>query len=453
MKRCCAPCLALAVLVLLTSCSSPLPPDAKRNAARIPAVSRFELVPPKPANEFFATLDPKPAPQPERLLLSKGDRLAICGDSITEQKMYSRIMETYLTVCVPQLEVTARQYGWGGEKADGFRARMSNDCLRFQPTIATTCYGMNDHEYRPYQERIGRTYRFHQSNVVSTFLGQGVRVVLGSPGCVGRKPDWGRTNATTELLNQNLCTLRNIDIEIAREQETGFADVFWPMLVAGWQAQEKYGTNYAIAGGDGVHPGWAGHTVMAYAFLRALGLDGEIGTYRVDLQSGAASASIGHEVLAAQRGEVELRSSRYPFCATGNLKSDDSVRSAMTLVPFNRELNRLLLIATNGSAQSYKVTWGKESKTYSRAQLEQGVNLADDFVVNPFSAAFAKVDEAVGAKQAYETHQIKDVFHGPEFKAEPQYLLELTEKLRAPLAKAIQKAFVPVTHTIKIEAQ
>src|SRR6478735_2270958 len=88
------------------------------------------LSPPKPGDAYFANLDPKPAPQPSGLMLQKGDRLAICGDSITEQKMYSRIMETYLTVCVPQLEVTTRQYGWGGETAQGFWRRMSNDCLR-----------------------------------------------------------------------------------------------------------------------------------------------------------------------------------------------------------------------------------------------------------------------------------------------------------------------------------
>ena len=53
-------------------------------------------------------------------LLQAGDRLAIFGDSITEQKMYSRIIETYLTVCVPELDITVRQFGWSGESAEGF---------------------------------------------------------------------------------------------------------------------------------------------------------------------------------------------------------------------------------------------------------------------------------------------------------------------------------------------
>ena len=102
---------------------------------------------------------PSKRPSRDGLLLRQGDRLAICGDSITEQKMYSRLMEDYLTVCEPELNVTVRQYGWGGERAPGFLARMTNDCLRFKPTIATTCYGMNDHEYRTYEDRIGQTYR------------------------------------------------------------------------------------------------------------------------------------------------------------------------------------------------------------------------------------------------------------------------------------------------------
>jgi lysophospholipase L1-like esterase len=414
------------------------------------------LIPPKPDDAYFAKFDPKPAPQPDSLLLKKGDRLAIIGDSITEQKMYSRYMETYLTVCVPELEVAVRQYGWGGETAPGFLARMTNDCLRFNPTIATTCYGMNDHRYGAYRPDIGETYRKAQTAIVRSFKEHGTRVVLGSPGCVSKK---------AEALNLNLCELRNIDIDIASQEQVSFADVFWPMFTAGRAAQLRYATNYAIAGGDGVHPGGAGHLVMAYAFLHALGLNGDIGTYTVDLSSGKATASAGHKIASSRKGEVEIKSTRYPFCAPGAPNEDKSIRSGMTLVPFNKELNRLTLVAKNGSAQKYKVTWSAvtpsgatnqaqvSSKSYSADQLAAGVNLAEDFAINPFSTAFETVDAAVGKKQAYETHQIKDVFHGQEFKLEPTAMMALTEKIHTPLTADVRKAFVPVTHTIKIEAE
>src|SRR5438067_6738131 len=187
-----------------------------------------------PASESRVThlerFRPSPAPKPAGPLLKKGDRLAICGDSITEQKMYSRIMETYLTVCVPELEITVRQYGWSGERAPGFLARMTNDCLRFKPTVATTCYGMNDHEYRPYEERIGQTYREKSTEIVESFKTHGVRVIQGSPACDGNMPGWVKgANGTVEDLNLNLCNLRNIIIEIPEIEKAGSADVFGQM--------------------------------------------------------------------------------------------------------------------------------------------------------------------------------------------------------------------------------
>jgi len=190
--------------------------------------------------------------------------------------------------------------------------------------------------------------------------------------------------------------------------------------------------------------------VMAYAFLKALGLDGEIGTITVDLESKQAQVSKGHELLSANDGELQIKSTRYPFCATGDLAKDSSLRSAMTLIPFNQELNRLMLIAKNAKAAKYRVTWGPESKTYTAAQLAKGVNLAEDFVANPFSEAFARVDAAVAAKQEYETRQIKTLFHGPEAKLDMETVERLTERVRTPLAAAIRKGVVPVTHTLGI---
>jgi hypothetical protein len=411
---------------------------------------------------------PLPAPAPSGLVLRRDDRLAICGDSITEQRMYSRLMEDYLTMCAPELNISVRQYGWSGERAPGFLARMTNDCLRFQPTVATTCYGMNDHEYHAYEDRVGKTYRESSRAIIESFEAHSVRVIQGSSGCVGKVPRWTKSGGSTvDDLNLSLCHLRNIGIELARDERAGFADVFWPMLTAGVAAQQSYGTNYAIAGADGVHPGWAGHTVMASTFLKALGLSGDIGTFTVDLKRNKMKLSKGHALVSARDGEFRIRSSRYPFCACvpegqgaasypecekDDSTRDNSIRSAMTLIPFNAELNRLMLVGKNGGGGSYKVTWGLAGKVYSGEQLARGVNLAGEFPGNPFSEAFARVDAAVAAKQAYETTEIKKRFRSPEAKANMEAVVAQCEKEREPLVAAIKSAFVPVMHTLKIEA-
>lgn len=81
------------------------------------------------------------------------------------------------------------------------------------------------------------------------------------------------------------------------------------------------------------------------------------------------------------------------------------------------------------------------------------MNLAADFEKNPFSEAFNRVDAAVAAKQNYETRQIKDLFHGPEGRADAEGTAALTEKVRGPLERKIVDAVMPVTHSISVMAE
>ncbi len=410
---------------------------------------------PKSTNEFFAKLNPRLAPAPGPLFLKQGDRLAIIGDSITEQKMYSRLIETYLTVCVPELQITTRQYGWSGETAEGFRKRMTNDCLRFEPTVATLCYGMNDHRYRPYDAVNAAWYGSNYTAVVKGLQGAGARVVLGSPGCMSKVAQWRPIpGMTLDENNVHLCALRDISLGIAEAEGARFADVFWTMFKAEFEGKARFGTPerpFMIGGKDGVHPGWEGHLAMAYAFLRAMGLDGDIGTVNVDLAEDRAEASAGHHVESLKDGILTMVSSRYPFCATGEADRDAALRMGMAVVPFAGHLNRFRLVVKGGTSSSYRVTWGPLVRTYTGDQLASGVNLAADFEVNPFSEAFRRVDDAVGAKQAYETTQIKKIFHGDEGKQDMEAAVKRTEAERAPLAAAIRAAMVPVRHSIRIE--
>jgi lysophospholipase L1-like esterase len=407
----------------------------------------------KPADAYFLKFNPRKAPTPGPLILKEGDRLAIIGDSITEQKMYSRIIETYLTVCVPELKITARQFGWSGETAEGFVQRMTNDCLRFNPTVATLCYGMNDHKYRPFDMENEQWYADNYSTIVRALKAAGATVVLGSPGCIGKVPPWTKSDKyTRDEMNINLCALRDCDIALAKELQTPFADVFWTMYKAGYDGQTRYGADYAVSGKDGVHPGWAGHLVMAYTYLRAMGLDGDIGTLTVDLGAQTATATAGHTVESFKDNQLTVVSTKYPFCAGGDTNSDSSVRSGTTLVPFFQELSRFQLVVTNARAMQYNIIWGNTTNTYTSVQLAGGVNLAADFVDNPFCESFRRVDEAVAAKEAYETRQIKEVFHSKEGLADMDKAVETTEAERAPLAKAIADAMTPVRHTILIQA-
>ena len=119
------------------------------------------------------------------------------------------------------------------------------------------------------------------------------------------------------------------------------------MLKAEYKAKQLYDPEYKLSGDDGVHPGWSGHLVMAYTFLKAMGLDGNIGTITADLGTDKATATEGHSITKTNLSDktlaVTVNSSRYPYCDIGPVNEFTSVRSGMTLVPFNQELNRFTL--------------------------------------------------------------------------------------------------------------
>jgi lysophospholipase L1-like esterase len=343
-------------------------------------------------------------------VLKRGDRVAIVGDSITEQKLYSRYMEDYLLACVPQLELAVVQLGWSGERADGFAARLENDLLPLRPNVVTTCYGMNDGLYRPYEASIGEKYAASTRAAVQRLKAAGATVVVGSPGAVDTDTFHFR-ELSPVVYNENLAHLRDIARDVARSEGVPFANVHDPLIAAMAGAKPVLGATYHVCGPDGFHPAPNGHLVMAYAFLKALGLDGQIGTLTVDAGGTGAwtvKASDGHRVVSVADGDVELESTRYPFCFFGEEKSPDGTRSILPYVPFNAELNRFVLVVRGWPQAGANVTWGPSTKHFTREQLAAGVNLAAEFPETPFANAFRKLDEAVAQKQVFETRMIKE---------------------------------------------
>jgi hypothetical protein len=110
-----------------------------------------------------------------------------------------------------------------------------------------------------------------------------------------------------------------------------------------------------------------------------------------------------------------------------------------------------MLVVRRAQPGNYKVTWGGQSKTFSHQQLAHGVNLAEAFPINPFSDAFAKVDAAIAAKQAFETKQIIEMFRSSEAKTDMEAVAATSEQEHQKLVDAIRAVFVPVTHTLTIE--
>jgi lysophospholipase L1-like esterase len=402
----------------------------------------------------------KAVPQGVSITLPQNARLAIVGDSITEQKVYSKFIETYLLASAGRQDLKFFQFGWSGERAGGFAVRMENDLSIFQPTAMTLCYGMNDGSYVAFSPNIGNEYEKNMRAVLTTAAKLGVKhIVAGSPGAVDTKY-YANKATNADVYNDNLAHLRDIDAKLAAEYKTGFANVHDEMISAMTKAKAKLGPDYDVCGRDGVHPGANGQLLMASAFLKSLGVDGNIGTITIDMK-GNATASEGHKVVSSSAGTVELESTRWPFCFEGDARS--GTRSILPFCDFNEKLNRYMLQVKNLSTPKAKVTWGTESKEFTRVQLTAGINLADEFNKTPFDKVYSYLWNAVGIKQSHETVMIKnlithfrsfagEVKQDPAFAAALEVLKKKMTSKQQMLDAEARKLLVPVKHTINVEA-
>ncbi|MCI0360298.1 MAG: SGNH/GDSL hydrolase family protein [Planctomycetaceae bacterium] len=398
-------------------------------------------------------------------ILKSGDRVAIVGDSITEQKLYSKYVEAYLLACSGVPDLTVFQYGWSGERANGFADRLENDCAGFKPTVVTLCYGMNDGSYQPYNDQIGSTYEANMRRVLSGLTKIGVRtIVVGSPGAVDQnffRPGTMMGDRPSHVAyNDNLAHLRDIGKKLADENKQPFANVHDAMVETMKKAQEALGSTYPVCGGDGFHPGPNGQLIMAYAFLKGLGVDGNIGEVTVDMKD-KGTASAGHKVTDAKPASITLESTRWPFCFDGDSKSPASTRSIVPFLPFNQDLNRLTLKVTGLDTPKGVVTWGAKTKEFTKEQLAAGINLAAEFDATPFDAPFAALVDAIATKQDFETGIIKqfitEIRNDPasvksdtEFQAALKAIVARLHARQVALGAAAREKLVPVKHTITV---
>ncbi len=238
--------------------------------------------------------------------LKDGDRVVIYGDSITQQRLYSRYLQQYVNCRYPDKKIVFINAGWSGDRAPGGLSRLKRDVLIHKPTVVTLFFGMNDGSYRQVNDGIIATYRKGMEGIIKALQAENVRVVVYTPGCVD---DDRRANLKAADYNKNLEALGNVCKELATQYNCDFVDVFHPMLDFMNKQKERNPKFTMIP--DAVHPSPEGHMVMARHMLTAFAEPmPPMGV--VDLKSGTAE---GLTVASNNGAQVDLKGTptQFPF--------------------------------------------------------------------------------------------------------------------------------------------
>ena len=220
-----------------------------------------------------------------------GDRVVFLGDSITEQKLYTTYVEAYVLTRFPQEKFTFRNVGWGGDTAwlrqrahpdegklfaakedeqqkmveKSVGAGLARDVMPLKPTAVTVDFGMNDHAYQKFRPDIFRAYSCSQAEIVKVLTQHGARVALLTPQPIEERGP----NPDKDVRNQSLRKFSDGLKVVCAKENALFVDQFDPYMAI-MMKQRSANPLAFIGGGDAVHPGPAGHTLMAWAILKGL---------------------------------------------------------------------------------------------------------------------------------------------------------------------------------------
>src|SRR5512141_6336 len=92
------------------------------------------------------------------------DTVVFYGDSITEQRLYTTFVETFIVTRYPRMPVRFVHSGWGGDRVNGgggggIDERLRRDVIAYQPTVMTIMLGMNDGGYKAFDDALFERFR------------------------------------------------------------------------------------------------------------------------------------------------------------------------------------------------------------------------------------------------------------------------------------------------------
>lgn len=330
-------------------------------------------------------------------LFQDGETVVFLGDSITAGGSYQTMIADYFLTRFPERTIRFVNAGRPGDTAGGSLARLQEDVIDRNPTSVSIMFGMNDVSRGSYVANPDERKTTAQRQAVSRFQANmetvvdRIRAGAGNPKLLFITPSpFDQTVMVDKDNNQPGCNdglgrCAEIVRELAAKNHGAMVDFHGPMTALNLEQQKK-DPKWTIIGGDRVHPGAAGHLMMAWLFLKTQGAPSVVSTIAVDAAAGRVAEAVNAEVTA-----VAARDGRLTFTVLEKalpFPIDPAAAGVLEILPIEKDLNQQILSVRGLAAGSYELQIdGLEVGRYSAQDLERGINLAFNEATPQFKQA------------------------------------------------------------------
>jgi lysophospholipase L1-like esterase len=315
--------------------------------------------------------------------LHPGDRVVFYGDSITDQRLYTVYVETYILTRFPKLDVAFVHSGWGGDRVSGggggpVDVRLERDVVPYQPTVMTIMLGMNDGSYRAFDEETFAKYTQGYQHIVESVQKAypQIRFTLIQPSPfddVTRPPKFeGGYNAVLIRYGEWVK-------DYAQRVGATVADLNTPVVAVLEKANAADPQLAQKILPDRVHPGPDGHLIMAEAILKAWNAPATVTAVEINAAKKRVVNATNTEIddLASHAHVLSWKQTDgalpMPFDP-----SNPVTALVMRSSDFIQALDQEPLRVTGLKAENYTLKIDDENiGIFTREQLAEGINLAE----------------------------------------------------------------------------
>lgn len=395
----------------------------------------------------------------QNFALHDGDRVVFYGDSITDQRLYTTFTETYVVTRFPRMDVAFTHSGWGGDRVNGggggpIDVRLWRDVLPYRPTVMTIMLGMNDGHYRAFDQAIFDEFATGYKHIVDTVKRQfpGIRITAIQP-----SPYDDVTRAPNFEGGYNAVLVRYGDFlkQLAQEDGLGLADLNTGVVAALGKAKEIDAAAAAKLIPDRVHPGPAGHLLMAEALLKSWHAPSLVSDVELDAARKTAVRQRGarvSEVTAAGKGLAwtEIDDALPMPVDLHDAAISLAVRSSDVMEALNQEPLKVRGLAAGKYALKID---GESVGDFTSEQLAEGVNLAT--LATPMMRQAMQVHALTLRHNNLHFARWRQVQVPMEKDAEPHLLQALAslDSLEGDVIKEQRTAAQPVAHRFEVVAE
>lgn len=325
--------------------------------------------------------------------LKSGDIVLFYGDSITDQRQYAVIIETYVTTRYPNMAIAYVNSGWGGDTVSGgsggpIDTRLQRDIFAYHPNVVTVMLGMNDGGYKAESEANDAKYFAGYKHIIESIhqnLPQAqIWALKPSPYDDVTRPPAFPVSGDLQY-NEVLRSFGKWIENNAGQMGVQVADMNTDMVKTLKKAQSLDPETAKQIVADHIHPSFGGHLVLAEEVLKnwqarpvvsALTLNFTKGAVKVESSQYTTISSLSSGKVVAWTEEDEslpLPFKQWIEMWGGGASVDLSIRSSDVTDILNQQ--PLVVKGMPSGTYSLKID-GASVGAFNNDQLAAGINLA-----------------------------------------------------------------------------